>query len=92
MHSRLEVKLADKNQTPPVIGPSKSQSPIERQNMLKVIYVMAIKGYGYKPDDKRSSAIAEIVSDLSLEGLQVSDDTIRRYLKEAREHLSEWQK
>jgi hypothetical protein len=89
--AELEAELAAGKDTPRDIGPSKSQSPIERQNMLKAIYVMAIKGYAYKPDEKRSTTIADIVSDLSLEGLPVSDDTIRRYLKEAREHLSEWQ-
>jgi hypothetical protein len=88
--AELEAELAAVRTAPPVTGPSKPQSPIERQNMLKAIYVMAIKGYGYKPDDKRSTAIADIVSDLSLEGLAVSDDTIRRYLKEARESLNEW--
>lgn len=86
----LEAELALIKNAPPAAEPAKPQSMIERQNMLKAIYVMAMKGYGYKPDDKRSTVIADIVNDLSLEGLPVSDDTIRRYLKEAREHLSEW--
>lgn len=67
------------------------QSPIERENMLKTIYVMATKGYGYASDNKRSTVVADIVNDLSLTGLPLSDDTIRRYLNEAREKLSEWQ-
>jgi hypothetical protein len=70
---------------------AKPQSPIERQNMLKAIYAMAVKGYAYNPEDKRSKAIAEIVSDISLIGFSVSDDTIRRYLKEARDNAVEWQ-
>jgi hypothetical protein len=82
--------LATTRAAPPVSEPAKQQSPIERQNMLKAIHVMAVKGYGYKPDDKRSTAVTDIVTDLSLEGLPVSDDTIRRYLKEAREKLSDW--
>jgi hypothetical protein len=41
--------------------------------------------------DKRSKTVAEIVSDLGLEGILLSDDTIRRYLKEARDLLNEWQ-
>jgi hypothetical protein len=87
----LEAELSTVKDGPPIGGPAKAQSPIERQNMLKTIYAMAIKGYSYNPDDKRSTVIAEIVSDLSLVGLPVSDDTIRRYLKEARENLGEWQ-
>jgi hypothetical protein len=87
----LEAELSTVKDGPPIGGPAKAQSPIERQNMLKTIYAMAIKGYSYNPDDKRSTVVAEIVSDLSLVGLPVSGDTIRRYLKEARENLGEWQ-
>jgi hypothetical protein len=47
--------------------------------------------YAYNPSDKRSKAVGEIVSDLELEGIPLSDDTIRRYLKEARDLLNEWQ-
>jgi len=83
----LETELA----LPPAAEPAKSPSMIERQNMLKAIYGMAVKGYSYKPDDKRSTVVTEIVGDLALLGLSISDDTIRRYLKEAREHLSDWQ-
>jgi hypothetical protein len=71
---------------------AKPQSPIERQSMLKLIYGMAVRGFGYNPEDKRSTIVPELVGDLALEGLALSDDTIRRYLKEARDHLPEWQK
>jgi hypothetical protein len=37
------------------------------------------------------SFVTWIVGDVALLGLPISDDTIRRYLKEAREHLSDWQ-
>jgi len=73
-----------------ITGPEKKQSPIERQNMLKVIFGMAIRGYGYTPEDKRSKAIPEIVSDLEKEGFSVSDDTVRRFLKEAWNKAGEW--
>jgi hypothetical protein len=59
--------------------------------MLKAIFGMAVRGYAYNPSDKRSKAVGEIVSDLELEGIPLSDDTIRRYLKEARDLLNEWQ-
>jgi hypothetical protein len=58
--------------------------------MLKVIFSMAIRGYAYKPEDKRSTVVTEIVGDTALQGIAVSDDTVRRYLNEARECLPEW--
>jgi hypothetical protein len=87
-----EKELAAIREAPPAeCEMAKPASPIERQNMLKAIYVMAIKGYGYNPEDKRSKVVSEIVSDISLAGFSVSDDTIRRYLKEARDSDDEWQ-
>jgi molybdopterin converting factor small subunit len=84
--SELDTELSELKATP-----AASQSPIERQNMLKVIYAMAVSGYNYKPTEKRSAVVAEIVGDLNLQGISISDDTVRRYLNEARDSLSEWQ-
>ena len=89
--AELEGELAAVNGAPPAPEPAKAQSLIERQNMLKAIFGMAVRGYSYNPADKRSKTVGEIVSDLELEGIPLSDDTIRRYLKEARELLNEWQ-
>lgn len=89
--AELEGELAALNGAPPTPEPAKPQSVIERQNMLKAIFGMAIRGYSYNPADKRSKTVAEIVSDLELEGIPLSDDTIRRYLKEARDLLNESQ-
>lgn len=86
-----EAELAAIKEAHPASEPKKPQSPMERQNMLKAIYAMAINGYGYNPEDKRSKVITEIVSDISLAGFSVSDDTIRRYIKEARGNADEWQ-
>ena len=58
--------------------------------MLAAIFGMAIRVYSYNPADKRSRTAAEIVSDLELDGIPLSDDSIRRYLKEARDLLNEW--
>jgi hypothetical protein len=82
---RLEAAVAS------VASPAeKPQSPRERMGMLKVIYAMAIRGYAFDPTAKRSNLVAEIVGDLALQGLSVSDDTIRRYIKEACDLLPEW--
>lgn len=89
--AELEGELDAANGAPPAPEPEKTQSLIERQNMLKAIFGMAVRGYSYNPADKRSKTVSEIVSDLQLEGIPLSDDTIRRYLKEARDLLNEWQ-
>jgi len=39
--------------------------------MLKVIFSMAVRGYGYKPEDKRSPVVTEIVGDTALQGTAV---------------------
>jgi hypothetical protein len=88
--AELESGLATVNGAAPASVPAKTPSLVERQNMLKAIFVMAVRGYCYNPADKRSKTVAEIVTDLELEGIPLSDDTIRRYLKEARDLLSEW--
>lgn len=69
----------------------KPQSTRERMGMLKVIYAMAVSGYGFDPTTKRSKLAPEIAADLARLGLSVSDDTIRRYIKEASDLLPEWQ-
>jgi hypothetical protein len=66
--AELEGELAAINGAPPAPEPAKTQSLIERQNMLKAIFGMAVRGYSYNPADKRSKTVAEIVSDLELEG------------------------
>jgi hypothetical protein len=88
--SELEQLLLDSETANVAPQTLKPQSPVERQNMLKVIFSMAVRGYGYKPEDKRSPTVTEIVGDTALQGIAVSDDTVRRYLNEARECLPEW--
>jgi hypothetical protein len=86
-----EAELAALRGAMTITGPAKVQSPIERENMLKVIFGIAVGGYSYKPEDKRSKVIPEIVSDLERQGFSVSDDTVRRFLNEARNKAGEWQ-
>ena len=54
----------------------------ERDNLLRVIVGMAIRGYGYDPGAAKSITVGEILKDLDFLGIQLGDDTIRRYLKE----------
>lgn len=55
----------------------------ERNTLLKMVLGMAIGGYGFAPEAARSEVPGEIAGDLQKQGLDVSDDTVRKYLKEA---------
>lgn len=48
---------------------------------------MAVDGYGYIPTASRSPLPKEIEGVLDRLGIPVSDDTIRKWLKEAAEQL-----
>lgn len=68
-------------------GGKSAEEPLstkERNTLLKMIVGMAIGGYKYGPKSKNNGpAIEEIREDLDAEGIPLSDDTIRNYLKEA---------
>ena len=55
----------------------------ERGSLLKIILGMAIEQYGFDPEAKKSETVAQIMADLVENRISVSDDTIRKYLKEA---------
>ncbi len=61
----------------------------ERESMLKMIAAMATGGYAHNPAAQRSETVKEIVEDLQRQGVSLSDDTVRRYLTEAIEHLKD---
>jgi hypothetical protein len=67
---------------PSLVANDKFLGARERTNLLKVVFGLAIQGYGYDPSASRGSAVTEITSDLVKLGIEISDDTIRRYLKE----------
>ncbi|MGZ8157940.1 MAG: hypothetical protein ACXWT1_16440 [Methylobacter sp.] len=59
----------------------------ERQKMLKLIIGMAIDAYGYNPESNRNSATGDkngISAKLQTHGISIIDDTIRKYLTEAK--------
>lgn len=74
----------------PTAPTEKPQSVTERDNMLKVILAVAMDAYGHDPQAKRSTATKDIQSALHTAGLNLSDDTIRRFIKQAEERLDEW--
>lgn len=70
-------------------GAAKTDSAItrERESLLKLIIGMAIRGYSYNPKAGRSPVVKEIASDLAMIGIPLDEDTVRKYLVEARELL-----
>jgi len=50
-------------------------------SLLKMVITMAIKGYSYNPNDKKSNVTNEIVEDACGLGLSINIDTVRKYLK-----------
>lgn len=55
----------------------------ERDTLLKLVVGMAIQGYTFDPKASRSNVPAEIASDLEKLGIGLSDDTVRKWLREA---------
>ena len=64
----------------------KKESTLKTENLLKVIICMAIDKYGYDPKASRNNATGlnkdGIVSTLAQYGVDISDDTIKSYLKD----------
>lgn len=54
---------------------------------MKLVIGMAIKGYGYDPKSGRSPFAKDVAGDLALIGLPLDEDTVRKYLAEAKELL-----
>lgn len=55
-----------------------------RENLLRTIIVLAIEGYRFDPSAKKNDAIKQIVEDLKKYNVNLTDDTIRGYLTDAR--------
>lgn len=82
----------------PIVDPSaeaKTQkndiSETERQTMLKLIIGMAIDAYDYDPTCSRNPLTGGkntgLSEKLALRGISITDDTIRKYLNEAKNLL-----
>jgi hypothetical protein len=64
---------------------------VEKNTMLKLILGMAISAYGFDPREPKNSATGSnkgsIKYDLNDAGLSIDEDTIRKYLREAKEQF-----
>ena len=59
----------------------------ERNSMLKMIGGMAIAYHGYDTETERSTTVSDITAELHRIGIDLSDDTVRKYLSESKELL-----
>ncbi|MEJ6005772.1 hypothetical protein WG899_09455 [Paucibacter sp. AS339] len=56
----------------------------ERNTLLRLVAGMAIDSYGFDPKAARSSTARQIAEDLARHGINIDEDTVRNYLKEAK--------
>lgn len=66
---------------------AKRIDPRERLSMAKLLVAMAIDGYGFDPKAKRSPIPKELEGIAARLGLEITDDTIRSYLRLGAEQL-----
>ncbi|PTV94061.1 hypothetical protein C8J27_110112 [Rhodobacter aestuarii] len=59
----------------------------ERNSMAKLLTAIAIDAYGYDPDASRSKLPKEIEGICALLGLEVTTDTVRKYLRLGKQFL-----
>ena len=64
-------------------GQTKSLGTRERETLLKLVIGMAMGGYGFNLTDRKNTAPKEIADDLAELGISITDDTVRKYLKQA---------
>ncbi len=63
--------------------PGQELATRERDTLYKLVIGMAMEGYRYNPRAARNDATAEIAADLAKHGIEVSDDTVRKWLRQA---------
>ncbi len=61
----------------------------EKKSMLQLIISMAVGGYSYRPENKRSAIPNEIESDAAQLGISISAETVRKYLRASEKLISE---
>jgi hypothetical protein len=75
---------------------SAAQSKNERNTMLKLIYGMAVDAYDYDPKNPKNTATggksSGISQKLQIRGVEISNDTVKKYLDEAKVLIEEQKK
>jgi hypothetical protein len=77
--------VGDDKPKPDVDRPLKAR---ERESLYKILIGIAVTSYGHNPYGPKSTRMTKtIAGDVHLQGLQVDEDTVRKYLDEAAELL-----
>ena len=84
------LKLIFDDAPPADIAPTEKElSESERTTLLKMIYGMAIDGYGFNPEEKKSKLTGQASEGLSAQlldvGIDVSYKSVKRYIDAAKE-------
>lgn len=81
-YSKLETQLQEAQlETKP------SALKNQQKSLLRIILGIALEKYDYKPGKTKNAATKQIVNDLQLHGIKVSQDTVKKYLDLAQEEL-----
>lgn len=77
--SKETPKLEDSVPSPP-----RKESRKANESLMKMVIAMAIDGYGYNPDEKKSPFPTELTTIIqNKNGLTIDVDTVRKWLKES---------
>ena len=80
-YQKLIAALRDKCDALETRSQPESLGTRERNTLLKLVIGMAKGGYGFDPRQSRNPATADIVGDLNRLGLDVSADTVLKWLR-----------
>jgi hypothetical protein len=76
------------SQNIPCSGVQAKENPKTVSSLLKMVIAMAMDGYGYNPEDKKSPVTKEIVEATQRYGVSIDSDTVKKHLKAGAELLS----
>ena len=83
---KLKLQLQEKENEIEKLKKEKPLGISEKKSLLRMIYGMAIGGYGWKPESAKNSATSDITDDINKNCYkQITDDTVRKWLKEAKQ-------
>ena len=75
------------NESVLIDGADKPFHTKEYESLQKIVIGLAIGGYGYDPTAQRNSTIKEMVDDMESAGINISDDTVRKFLRKSMQYL-----
>jgi hypothetical protein len=85
--AEIATWLAGKSvDAPPTVQNELLTNAAEKKTVAKLIFTMAVDGYGYDPKQKKSPIPTEIMKAAAKADIPISEDTVRKWLKEGASH------